>query len=315
MQSGWDAAEWLRRLQLATIEPLVLAARHRRRLDMFGVRGVADLPYAAIDLMPAARGCGDSCASQIAAERGYFRRYPSDRSPSPLLARLRGVPAVIDLDHYPSLALYADAVRQHSKGGVLRQVRKARAEGFFCKRFYGDFYRRQRFEIDTSKRFRSGLVLASLLRRPPASDFPDGVDAAQIAAYLGCPVAEPDRGLVLPEPPPPICPLHWNVDWGVFVNETGGRGSRERLVGYMQLRRTGNIVRTLAVIGHGAYLPHNVVKLLFYDVMQWLLARAEPAVDGLSWLLYGAIEHGYDGLAAWKRSFGFAPAMLRWPPT
>jgi hypothetical protein len=66
-------------------------------------------------------------------------------------------------------------------------------------------------------------------------------------------------------------------------------------------------------MGHGDYLSQHVMKLLFHEVMAWLLARADPAVRGLGYLLYGAIEHGNDGLAAWKRSFGFMPMALRWP--
>jgi hypothetical protein len=50
------------------------------------------------------------------------------------------------------------------------------------------------------------------------------------------------------------------------------------------------------------------MKLLFCDVMAWLLAHQDPRVAGVRYLHYGAIEHGNDGLAAWKRSFEFAPS-------
>jgi hypothetical protein len=308
-----DAAAALHRLHLACIEPLIIAARKLRRLAAFGIERLHNIPCGGIDPAPDMPTCPPACASLIAAERRYLARYLDDREPSLVPPLWRGVPAMIDLDHYPDFASYAHRLRRHSKGGMLRQIRKARAQGFYCKMIYRDFYRRQLFSIDTSKHFRSGLVLASLLRRPPDSDFPDGILMAEISAYLGRPLSEIAEGMSLPVPPPPSCPLHWSVDWGVFDRDPGN-ASRERLVGYVFLRRSGDIVRTAGLMGHGDYLAQNVMKLLFHDVMQWLLTRGDPSVAGLRYLLYGAIEHGNDGLFAWKRSFEFAPLRLRWVP-
>jgi hypothetical protein len=310
-----DSAAALHRLHLACIEPLIIAARKRSRLAASGIERLDEIPCGGIDLAPDMPACAPDCTSLIAAERRYLARYLDGRGPSLVPPRWRGVAAIIDLDRYPDFPSYADRVRRHSKGGVLRQIRRARAQGFYCKTIYREFYRRQLFAIDTSKHFRSGLVLASLRRRPPASDFPDGISMAEIAEYLGRPLSEIAEGTPLPEPPPPACPQHWSIDWGVFLSDDAGNAPRERLVGYVFLRRTGNIVRTSGLMGHGDCLAQNVMKLLFHDVMQWLLTRADPRVAGLRYLLYGAIEHGNDGLFAWKRSFEFAPLRFSWPPT
>jgi hypothetical protein len=307
-----DLAAALHRLHLAAVEPLLIAARKRRRLAAFGIERLADIPCAAIAPRPDAAACPSLCAARIAAERRYYRRYLSARTGAPIAPSWHGVPAIIALDRYPDFSSYADRVRRHSKGGVLRQVRKARAAGFYCKTIYGDFYRRQRFAIEASKRFRSGLVLASLLRRPPPSDFPPGIGAAETGAYLGVPPSQIVDGMALPEPPSPACPWHWGIEWGVFTAAEKRAAADEVLVGYLALRRTGNLVRTTALMGHGAYLSQHVMKLLFHEVMRWLLARADPQVRGLSYLLYGAIEHGNDGLFAWKRSFEFQPLRLAW---
>jgi hypothetical protein len=314
--ASWESAEGaLRRLELACTAPLAAAARKRRRLAVFGFTRLADVPSADIELDPGTAHCLPACADMIATERRYLAKYLCADGPPPRFGALwREVPAIIDLHRYPDFAAYAARLRRHSKGGVLRQIRKARAQGFVCRRIYRGFYRRQRFAIDTSKWFRSGLVLASILGRPPASDFPDRVSEADIAAFLGLTPSELGAGIALPEPPPPACPHHWGIDWGVFATEDCGETvPRERLVGYVLLRRSGNIVRTAGLMGHGAYLSHNVMKLLFHDVLEWLLSRTDPHVAGLRYLQYGAIEHGNPGLFAWKRSFEFAPTRLRWP--
>lgn len=316
---GSAASTALQKFQQSAIEPLNLAIRKRRRLAAFGVEALSAIPPAHLCLNPVPDACVAGCGPAIEAERRYFAGFLADPLRSPMLSRFRGVPAIVELDRYPDFASYADHVRRHSKGGVLRQVRRARERGFYCRRFYSPLYRREQFDIEISKRFRSGIVVASLLRRRPASNFPPGIGAADIAAHLGRAVGEIVEGIRLPEPPPPACPQHWIIDWGVFLSldpaasaADGARIPRERLVGYAFLARTGDIARTIAIMGHGAFLSQHVMKLLFHDVMQWLLARADPCVTGLRYFQYGAIEHGNEGLLAWKRSFEFAPRRFVW---
>ncbi len=310
----WDAAgRAIRRVELDWIEPLHVAATKHRRLALFGIAQVGDLGCADLDLLPAGGDCLSNCLDFVAGERRYLSKYLFRDTHRKALFRC--VPCVIDLDRYPDVDRYLARVRRHSKGGILRQVRRARADGFFCKTIHSDLYRRQRFDIDTSKWFRSGLMLATLLRTPPPSEF--AIAPAELAAYLGRPPSEIVPGMALPEPPPPACLLHWHIDWGVFTREgaddrhaqDGDRqdGACERLVGYLFLKRTGNLVQTTGFMGHGGYLSRHIMKLLFHDVMTWLLARQDPRVRGLRYLLYGALEHGNAGLLAWKRGFEFAP--------
>jgi hypothetical protein len=143
--------------------------------------------------------------------------------------------------------------------------------------------------------FRSGgPVLATFLRQRPERALADIVRA---------------------EPIPPLCPLHWYADWGVFAPESADARTHDRLVGYLFLKRVGNVVRLTALMGHGGYLADGVIKLLFADAMRWLLDRQAPSVRGIRYLHYGAIEHGRAGLVAWKQRFGFQPLLFSWPKT
>ncbi len=313
---GYAAERALKRFEFGYIEPLQFAARKRRRLDFLGIETLDGLPCAELDLQPEPSRCVPGCAAFIANERPQLSKFlfREDNGP-PRVSRLwRGVPCVIDLDQYPDFGSYLARLKRHSKGGIVQQIRKARAQGFHSKPMARALYHRQCFEIEASKRFRSGPVLAALIRPPPSSDFADGITIEDVARYLGRPLSEVARGVTLPEPPPPPCRDHWALDWGAFIDErVAGRGGiifPERLVAYVFLKRIGNLVRTRGVMGHGAYLSRNVVKLLFHDVMRWLLTREDPRVQGVRYLHYGAIEHGNDGLLAWKRSFEFAPMRL-----
>ena len=51
MSSWWNAAELAaRRMYVAAVEPLLIAAKQRRRLALYGVRDIADPPCGGIDL-------------------------------------------------------------------------------------------------------------------------------------------------------------------------------------------------------------------------------------------------------------------------
>jgi hypothetical protein len=318
LASGWDIAERsARRVYFATVEPPLIAVKKRRRLELFGVRDPAVLPCAELEPQHRPERCVPGCIAFIAHEMAQL---------SPFLFRggdgfgplhgLRGTPAIIDLDRFADANAYRAALKRHSKGGILRQVRKARAQGFYSRTLFRDLHARQCHEIQASKRLRSGPVLAAF-KPPPVAAFGSDITLADIAAWVGRPMAEVAQGVPFPEPPPPACLDHWALDWGCFIADPspGPEGSviAERLVAYVFLKRIGNLVRTRGLMAHGDYLAKNVMKLLFHDVMAWLLARQDPRAAGVRYLHYGAIEHGNDGLAAWKRSFEFAPMPFRRP--
>lgn len=300
------------------VEPMWAAARRRGRLALFGFDGLDAVPCAEIDLQPAPADCLAECKAFVAAERRYLGKFAfrTEKPSGRLGAFWCLVPSVLDLAEFVETEDFLRRVRRHSKGGILRQIRRAREQGVVSRRIFGGVYARQLHDIQTSKRFRSGPVFAAYLRRRPPADFADGITMADIAAYLGCSIPEVAQGITLPPPPPPACAHHWNVDWGVFVPEEvrgdGGMRYPDRLVGYISLRRLGNVVRTTAIMGHGAYLAANVMKLLMCDVILWLIAAPEPWLRGVRYLHYGAIEHGNVSLVGWKRAFGFAPRRFAW---
>jgi len=299
----------IRRLEFRYFDPLRFTAR-KGRLQRLGIAGVAELPVAELDLHRESPHCDDNCAVFLRNEESYLAKYLGIGGAAPW----RGTPCLIDLDAYPDFDAYLARVRRHSKGGVLRQVRQARGKGFRCRIIARELYHRQIFEIRASKRFRSGPVLEAFLTTPPP-DFADGITVEQLAAHLGQELPLFMRHAALPDPPTPRCPYHWRTDWGVLITEdvvgAGGVVFPERLVGFVFLRRIGNLVRTSAAMGHGAYLSLHTIKLLFHDIVQWLLARRDPLVAGLRYFQYGAAEHGSDGLLAWKQSFEFAPYRFR----
>ena len=281
----------LARVYDTVLRPVFAISKKRRRLDRFGIRDPEGLGCAALDPQDRTDGCLPLCADIVRDHRRYVGAFAfgdATGTAGPAWPR-RILPAIIDLAQYRGFADYAAELKRLSKGATLRQIRKARNSGFVCRQIHRRRYHRELFEIETSARFRSvGLVLAAYLRRPPADA---GGDIA-------------DR-----QPPRPHCPLHWSIYWGVFAPDEGGG---ERLVGFIFVKRVGNSARIAALMGHNRYLSAHVMKLLFADVMRWLLDREDPSVRGLRYLHYGALEDGNDGLAFWKSRFRFHPSVFGW---
>jgi hypothetical protein len=271
------------------VEPIQIAWRKRSRMGRFGIESLHEIACGEIDLASSSPYCVPVCAEIVEAHRVYLAKYLFCDGRT--ISRLwRGIPLVINLDLYPDFESYVGRLRRRWK-----EVQKADQRGFHCRPIDRNLDRFELFEIDTSRKFRSGgPVIAAFLRRPPARAS-----------------AETARG----EPVPSGCPLHWYSEWGVFSPEGAHQRSDGRLVGYLFLKRVGNVVRLTSLMGHGAYLADGVVKLLFAKAMRWLVTREDPSVRSIRYLHYGAIEHGGAGLVAWKQRFGFEPLLFRWPKT
>jgi hypothetical protein len=63
-------------------------------------------------------------------------------------------------------------------------------------------------------------------------------------------------------------------------------------------------------VAHGDYLKTDAMKLLFLEVARWLVDKQASEARGVSWFMYGALEHGGRGLHQWKRLFCFEPATF-----
>jgi hypothetical protein len=269
------------------VEPIEIAWRKRSRMARFGIESLDKLACGEIDLAPLSRDCIPVCAEIVEAHRVYLAKYLF-YGEGAVVRRWRGIPLVIDLDLYPDFESFVGSRKRRWK-----EAKQAGQRGFYCRLIDRNLYRFELFEIDTSLWFRSGgPVLAAFLRQRP----------------------EPaPAGTVRAEPLPPLCPLHWYADWGVFAPKRADARTDDRLVGYIFLKRVGNIVRLTSLMGHGGYLADGVMKLLLADAMKWLLDRQVPSVRGIRYLHYGAIEHGRAGLVAWKQRFGFGPLRFSWP--
>jgi hypothetical protein len=109
-------------------------------------------------------------------------------------------------------------------------------------------------------------------------------------SYLRRPAASPD--------PAYPCPRHGVHPYGI-EDEKG------RLVAYLWLYRAGELCLVSQILGHGGFLDHGIMYLLWQGML-----GAELIEPGL--VVYNRHDSGTDGLRFYKERVGLDETSVRW---
>lgn len=191
----------------------------------------------------------------------------------------RPTATVLDLRRFASFDEYAKAVSRSSRGNDNRAVKKALRLGYRTRIIDPDAYRSSIDRIRRSQLIRTGGLMVDALWPHTA---PIDGDERVVQA--------------------PTCAMHWSVGWGAF--------KEDRLLAYALLTRCGNIVRTIDIMGHRDALKSGALKLLLFDIIRSLLEDESAIFLGIRYFMYGALEHGGEGLSEWKARLQFHPSLL-----
>jgi hypothetical protein len=252
--------------------------RKRNRLqEWLGETGEA-LESCDVDLRLAEGG--EACAHIKRHSIEYLSMYK--QRPVPINwpadeALFRPTAAILNLDRFADFDAYAKTVSRRSNGNVNRAVKRASHLEYRSRIIEQDAFHASIEKIRRSKLFRTGGMMMEAIR-----------PTARIA----------DRSEVLR---PPNCPTHWAICRGVIKDG--------KLVAYAVLMRCGNLVRIVQFMGHRDVLRDGVMSLLMFDIVGSLLDPDDALMRGIRYLIYGALEHGKDGLWGWKRRHQFRPAL------
>lgn len=252
--------------------------RRRSRLEDWLNDSNRAIQFCTIDLelSESHSGCNDIKAGSFLYLKP-FKAFPADWRDE----RLYYLPTatILDLSRFADFHSYEQAVSASSHGNDNRSVKKAMRLGYRTCRINQAAYRSSIDRIHRSKLFRTGGLMLDALR--PHADLADDIER---------------------EFRPPDCKNHWSVCWGAFKDET--------LAAYALLTRSGNIIRTIHVMGHHDALRDGAMKLLTFDVVRWLLEADTAIARRIHYFMYGALEHGGIGLMDWKLRLQFRPSLI-----
>lgn len=273
------------------IEPLIFSFRRSRRLQPFGVDTVSALPSLRVELGGPCRR-GRLCERLLTLYRRYYARYAHRGGDGELSAR-GGIAAVLPLGEFADFDAYRAVVGKKASF-FARKAKKAAQQGYVVQRFNRANHTPDLLEIRKSMKFRAfGPVLDAFF--------------LTLKSMGGAPERLRPLGQV-------ECHMHWEACLGVFLERPGYRQGTvtvdRRLVAYARLHRVGNLVRFADFMGHREHLADGVMMQLQMEIVRWLMSTDDPAVAGVRYVTYGAIEQGSEGLLFWKRKALFRPALL-----
>lgn len=233
--------------------------------------------------------CNPQCDAFVARSLASLVRYakiPTLNNPPPVLT-----PSTISTTDFRDFNEWEKHIKSFSSGNRIREKKKAQRLGFYTKQFSVRLHIPDIFEIDTSLDIRSGGAMR-------------GEYIKTIEQRGGYPKQ-------YMQAPTPSCTKHWGLAFGVFTRSPGYMQGEikvdEKLLAYISLRRTGDLITYAQIIGHGSHLSDGVMILLHHDVVEWIGKPENNLTQGVSYLMYGATESGNDGLKNWKRRGGFTP--------
>ena len=223
-----------------------------------------------IDMAPGCK-CPLSQQGSRLVESGYVSSSPKE------LPRITSA-AINCSQSYQALT---ETIRKRFKGNFIREAQKAKAfqyGPFVPERFAYDIE-----EINKSRPVRSGGPM-----RPAYLRSADELRTA----YKN----EPRRD----------CGIHWSVWFGVY--EPPDIRYAQKLVGYVNIKRWGELGLYSTILGHAEFLDAGIMPHLHLGIMRHLL---QGDTQGIKWLMYAGWNDGQGkGLQLWKRKAGFEPVQF-----
>lgn len=202
-------------------------------------------------------------------------------------------PAIINISDAVKFSEWSKKVKKIVGDNGFRNAKKAESKGYFVEPFDRRTFIPDIYVINTSMPMRSGRIMGSQYTRT-------------VEELGGYPTKNYDLKL-------PLNPRHWLMNFGVFLSVPGwSQGevvTNKRLVGYIVVRRYGDLIFYPQVLGHGDHLQNGIMALLHFQIINFFGNNySEYSVDA-KYLMYTAMNTS-PGLATWKRRVGFVGAKV-----
>lgn len=233
-----------------------------------------------------------------------FLRPTTDCGCTPETTALRGsyvdgpvVSAIFDLLERGPFERWEREVTKSRGGGWGTYLRRASREGMTVEAFEKPNFIEDWTDIDLSKDVRQGRQMSAGYRKT-------------LEERGGAPKEwTPLR--------PAGCPKHWRRCLGTFVPEPGrviaGTAAEKRLVAYISLIRSDDLLIWSQILGHSAWLNRGAMPRLVHALFAMTMGPQDKVVEqlrGIRYVLYGGFGDGQPGLKHWKNVVGFEAARL-----
>jgi hypothetical protein len=243
-------------------------------------------PFANLSFKDHSKSCISACDEYIPRRNENLKLYiniPYFNSP------LKWTPVLIDLEDLTDFDKWESQLQKKFKKRYL--FNRSVSNGYVTHQLNYDMHIPDVYDINHSAKTRSGGEMR-------------GDYLNDIAQMGGAP--KKFKAISFPR-----CPLHWSMSYGIFEKISGHMQGDvkldERLLGYITLRRMGDLLMYTKIMGHNDFLDDGIMYHLHYDVLKWILDEGNDLTRDTKYLMYGGIGNGSENLWQWKRMVGFQP--------
>lgn len=204
------------------------------------------------------------------------------------------LPAVIELDEARDYDNWVKATKKSVGDNAFRNERKAEQQGYEVHLFDRSTFIPDIHAINHSMPVRSGQAMKSAYLKT-------------IEELGGYPTQ-------FREPRLPANHEYWGMLFGAFVPMPGYRQgevvTNRRLVGYISVRRIGELILYPQLLGHGEHLKYGIMAQVHFHILRWLISPNCAHSYGAKILMYTAVNTVNEGLRTWKKRAGFKPRKV-----
>ena len=288
---------------------------YRKMLDRIGFLGAPQTPAEQVDAsgVPSPTAVGNASTSPEEELPPYSISLLPSEGPAPydrndIFQKFRNyfiisdadvyepkfLPAVIELDQAREFETWVKVTKKAVGDNAFRNERKAIQRGYEVHQFDHRTFVPDIHAINHSMPVRSGREMKSAYTKT----------IEELGGY-------PKQ---FHEPRLPARHEYWSMSFGSFVSVPGyTQGdvvTDRRLVGYISVRRVGDLILYPQLLGHGDHLNDGIMVQIHFHVLRWLTSPDCAHSRGAKILMYTAANTANEGLRTWKKRAGFKPRRV-----
>lgn len=204
------------------------------------------------------------------------------------------IPAVIDLAEARDFEKWVKSVKKSVGDNAFRNERKANQRGYEVHSFDRRTFVPDIHTINHSMPVRSGRGMKPAYTK--SIDELGGYPTQYFSPLL------------------PSNLEYWGISFGAFLKLPGHKQgeivTNQQLVGYISVRRIGDLILYPQLLGHGDHLNNGIMAQIHFHVLRWLVEESCEHSRGAKILMYTAANTVNEGLRTWKKRAGFKACKI-----
>jgi len=249
------------------------------------------------------------------ASKGLLGRFIGINSHLPIETS-----SIIKLSDFETFSDYFTSVKKIARKSAIYPARLAGRKGYFTSPFFQSCYIDDYLDINVSSAKRQGKEMSPSYLRSDSRWENYEIEGTEDVIELNK-ERYPENAEFFDN----FKGTHdWGLHFGSFFPEEGHKQgnfqTNQMLVGYLYVRRFGDVASYSYIIGHSDHLRNGIMYQMHFDLIELLFNTDNEFFNGIKYIFYSGHYQGENrdgiktwGLRRWKEKLLFKPINLQAP--